>query len=310
MIMKLSIFHTAALSAVLACAIPGWSETSPVPADDLFLQQQYLEALVREFQEIDTRVDDRLGRIVDALSAMEDTRNSKGEVLRTKHQVLDQLGQAVAYYRERMDVLTDDFRYFSDDPNARSDIKAQYDYFAEKGEQRINDIYEITRSLSRHQGFDAVMDDSFYDTTGQKPSQGGAKRDEGRNQALLTSYADDMAGDVGDAMKNDVETMNRQLAALRKSMDEESDPALKADMEDEAGRLEATIAHRMEQLRTTGKPEDTLTRPMGNKETQDMIEVLRSNAAKIREDFARMEKLRVDISQTQGRIWKLLEAGE
>lgn len=265
--------------------------------------QAALDNRLADFKALDEQIETRIAGVVEALSRMEDSRTSGRQVIEMKRNALKALGEAIGYYHERINRLSNDLKQIQL-PEARERIAQQLGYFYRRMEQRIADVVAITASLSRHTGgADYLEQNREARAAGAVTAQGGAERDRARNAELLQSRAQEIIDTVVEKLKQDAATLKLRADDLSARMAATEDDQLLAIVNRHVADLTESVDTRIAQVREAQTPNAEAGRELLNREALDAREDLQNFGAILRKEFEELDALRLEINRRLMQSW-------
>ena len=243
---------------VVACTVlllspAAWAQSVAEPAARLAVQEQKVNALLRQFLSANEAIEARIDEVVETLTALRDSPESGTKVADTKIEAVQSLKASVEKYRTKRLGVEEQLRRTASswDPETLKSVQAFLD---EKIEARVNRIMELVGSVEgaaaaggtkgtvlREDGWGNLRE--VEDTSskeykqGQKIEKRAEQVQEETREALETHMAD---------MENRIRTLKTQSAST-------ADPARKAELERQAAGYEERLAAARDTLSAIGE---------------------------------------------------------
>lgn len=262
------------------------------------------DAITQEIVDLDAEIEQHIKRIVDLLSSVEDSEDSRIKVIQTQELALDSLKKTVEFYarerQQRQAALSQPYAL----PIAEDDLEQDVKALQAKIDTRVEQIVQLTHSLVQNPDFKKTA--SHYDGAGnyRKHSESGPAHD--RATAHRASIEADKLKDAFEAaianLKRDNAEMKKQLAVTGNQEERERLQAI-VDFND------TLLVKRQSQLDGLLSPPPARTRPVGSKDAIALKEDFRDEADGIRRQHqelvrlsARRDRIRIELKTTMERL--------
>jgi hypothetical protein len=232
-------------------------------------REQRANLLRDEIKTLDSRMEQRIDGLVEALRLIGDSKDSRTKVARMKEQTIQGLKNSITYYQNKRATLQEELRRPTlrlTDEQKRRGIAI----FDERMEKRVGQILELQKSLPTEKDYDR------YKATGSNwwGTDYAMNEDYKQNQRV-TSVTNTQRKDIETGLRKSIDRLEQQNRTLRAN----GGPA------DEIARNDALIAERRKQLTVALAPVETPTRQIGGKEAADLDKALSTAVADLRRDF-------------------------
>ncbi len=249
-------------------AAPTPTSTAPWEAA-LIAREQRADLLRDELKALDSRIEGRVDIIVNALSAIGDSKDSRTKVARMKEQTIEALRKNMTYYHSKRAALQEELRrpmLGLTDEQKRKGIAI----FDERMEKRVAQILAVRKSLPVHKDYER------YKVTGSDWTGATyAVNEDHRQNQRVTSHTTAQRKKVEDGLRASIARIEQQNRTLKA----QNAPA------EEIAKNNALLAERRSQLATAMTPGGTATRDVGQKEAADLDKALQTAIADLRKDF-------------------------
>ena len=261
-------------SVTLATAAPAAPAAAPaytIPQMEASIaaREKRTELLREEIKATDARIEARVDAIVNALTLVGDSKDSKTKVARMKSQTIEALKKNIGYYQTKRATLVEELRKPTLNLTAEQKQRG-IDVFDARCEKRVAQILLIQKSLPTEKDYDRykATGDGWY----------------GTNYALNEDYVQNNKLSAVTNKQRDSIT-----AGLRKSIErlEQQNRTLKSKgaPAEEIAKNDALIAERRKQLTVAIAPVETPTRQIGGKESADLDKALQTAIGDLRGEF-------------------------
>jgi hypothetical protein len=259
----------------------------------LAAREQRADLLRDELKALDSRIEGRVDRIVDALRSIGDSKDSRTKVARMKEQTIEALKKNIGYYQTKRAALQEELRRPSlrlTDDQKRKGIGV----FDARIEKRVAQILEVQKSLPAHKDYER------YKVTGNDwtgPTY--AVNEDFRQNQRVTSHTNSQRKEIEEGLRRSIARLEQQNRALKT---QNAPP-------EEIAKNDALLVERRKQLASSLTPGSAATRSIGQKEAIDLDKALQTAVAELRNDFttlfARYSALLQELSavnQTRGAL--------
>ena len=249
-LMKLAVLSF--LVAIVPAALR--SQTPDSGADKQQLIQQ-VEVLRREVQraeakvasatdgvlKLDADIESRIGDLVALLASLRDSTDSKTRVTGMKKDIMESLAKSIAFYRQRRATRIDALRTgSSSEPTKEADEALRF--LDDKVELRIEQILEITASLTQHEEWGHY---SKYQPRSGAPTKEYQRHTKNRDQSERTKKQ------VAEGLTKDRQRLERENLSLKQSLAYAKTDEAKARIEAQIKANEEAQAKRRTQAQAT-----------------------------------------------------------
>ena len=264
------ILAIAAAMHTLPAASAATTLSSPQLESIVKAREQRVELLRSELKALDSRIEDRIDSIVDALKSITDSKDSRTIVTRLKEKTADGLTKNIEYFRQKRATLVEELRRPT--MNLTPEQKRRgIEVFDEHIEKRVSQIVALQKSFPTHKDYDRyeVTGSNWYGTTYK------ASDDFEQNQRL-TARTNQQRTKLTDGLEKSIARLESQNRALRAA------GAPSAEIE----KNDALIAERRKQLQSVLLPTSTPpSRTLGQKEALALDQSIQKAANELRGEF-------------------------
>ncbi len=262
------------LTLAITAAITGTSlhaAPAPAPAAQVALNaREYRANLLRdELRTLNDRIEGRIDVIVEALSAIGDSKDSRAKVARMKEQTIDALKKNIGFYQTKRAAMQEEMRRPALQLTAEQKREA-IGAFDARIEKRIAQILAVQKSLPAHKDYER------YKVVGSDWNGAvyAANEDHRQNQRV-TSHTNSQRKELEADLRRSIARLEQQSRALK----------TQNAAAEEIAKNDALIAERRRQLAEVLSPTDKATRAVGQKEALDLDKALQTAIAELRKDF-------------------------
>jgi hypothetical protein len=270
--------------SALAAALPLQAQTPGPSAEQLkswiATRQQRMDLLREEFKQTDARIESRLDVVIDTLTSIGDSKDSRTKVARMKEDTMKRLLKVIEAYDQKRTVIRQELRNpesrLTDDEKRK--IIAAFDVRIEK---RTKQILALNKSMPAHQDYER------YKATGG----GWHGTDYERNQDFeqnrrMTSHTNAQRDALVKQLDSSLARLDRLGRALRSQLAATTnEPSLQKERAAEIAKNDALIAERRQQKLELLQPSDRAPRGVALKEATDLDQALKKAIDELRRDF-------------------------
>ncbi len=263
------------------------------------------ETLKQDLRALDGRVEKQIESIVNTLSGLKDSNDSKTRVSKIKGDVIQALVRTIGIYRQkRMDVYE---RLRTDPKMPKEQLEQELKVFDDRIGKRIEQVMEISKSFPGHQ------DVQKYESDGTSYWNGWYAENTRVSDDWKQNRRDSNSGEV--QRRELVQGINKALErnqsrrasiadtlANRKLSDRE-----RAVQQEELGRIDATIDNLRMKRRDLALPGAGGSREIGLDEAHDAEQMLDDARADLSRDFWDIMRKFGDLDLEGTRIYGLKE---
>lgn len=282
--MHSSLRAFAAMTLATLASAPSLLAQTPAPTADqlkswLVVRQQRVDLLRDEIKQSDARIESRLDTILQTLTTVSDSKDSRTKVARMKEETGRKLAKTIAYYDQKRAALKQELR------NPRLHLTGEEKnkliaVFDARIEKRTRQILALNKSMPTHEEHER------YKTTG-----GGwwgttyERNEEFEQNRRMTSKSNTQRDAIVKQLDASVARLDRQRRTLQSQLAMASDPAQRKTLTGELAKTDAMIAERRRQKAETVTPSGTPAHTVALKEAMDMDKTLQAAIEDLRRDF-------------------------
>lgn len=245
------------------------------------VRQQRVDLLRDEIKQADASIESRVDMIIDTLTSIGDSKDSRTKVARMKEDTMKQLGKTIQDYDRRRAVFRQELR----NPQtqlSRADKEKVVAAFDARIEKRTKQILALKQSMPAHKDYER------YKATGG----GWDGNDYQRNQDFeqnrrMTAHSNTQRDALVKQLDASIARLDRLGRDLRMQLAATTDPAARKDRTAEIAKNDALIAERRQQklelLKTSGKAQ----RQVALKEAMDLDQAMKKSVEELRRDVTR-----------------------
>ena len=251
--------------------------------EQLARRKARFEAVRQDLRTLDARVEEQIAQIVKTLSSIVDSQDSRTRVTNIKEDVVKSLMRTMGVYRQKRMEVYERLRKNPDVSKEQSELELKV--FDQRIGKRIEQVMTLSRSLPGH------VDVEKYESTGDSYWNGWA----GENTRISEEWKQNRRNaNKGEVARREVlqnidkamETSKSRRAAIADTLaNRKPDEGEAAVLQEELGRLDATIDLLRTQRRELALPSGEATRAVGLDEAHDAEEMLDETRADLATDF-------------------------
>lgn len=263
--------------------------THPAPAPDRAVLKARIEAgekraalLLDEVRSADSRIEESLDSLLEALRSVGDSKDSRTKVARMKEQTIDALQKNTEYFEQRRAALLEEMRrptlHLSAEERGRG-----IDKLDTRIEKRVQQILALNKSLPTHKDYEQYKSagETWYGTN-------LVENEDYKQNKRLTARSNTQRGEIIKELERSLDRLDRQNRTLRSQAAAAAGEAQSKALMEEIAKNDALAKTRRAQLTDTLKPSETPTRPISSREAQDLDSALRKSIDTMRNDFGRL----------------------
>ena len=272
-----------ACCAVLTLTPPVHAQAPGPTAEQLkswiAIRQQRVDLLRDEIKQTDARLESRLDTIIETLTSITDSKDSRTKVARMKEDTMKRLLKTIEYYDQKRAVFLQELRNpqtVATEEEKRKVVAA----FDARIEKRTQQILALNKSMPAHQDYERykATGSSWYGTNYER------NQDYEQNQRM-TSHNNTQRDAIVKQLDASIERLDRLGRALRTQLAATTDPTQKKERATEIAKNDALIAERRQQKLEILQPSDKAQRSVGLKEAMDLDQTVKKTIDELRRDF-------------------------
>ena len=243
-------------------------------------REKRADILRDELRAMDDRIEANVDRILETLRMVGDSKDSRTKVARLKEQTIEGLQRNVNYYQQKRAQLQEEMRrptlHLTAEEKQRAIAK-----FDSRIEKRVRQIMELTASLPTHKDYEQykTVDGGWYGPT-------YVQNEDYKQNKRLTAHTNAQRDKLLKGLRGSISRIDRQVRTLQAQIGTAASDADRAILSGELTRYEALLKERRSQIVEVNTAYETPTRPVSNKEAQDLDASLRKAVDSLRRDFA------------------------
>jgi len=298
---------------LITVASPSWAQTEKTAnADDLQMELSYLQKLIKaekekiqdittQLLETDQQIEERVDKIVNYLTSVQDSVDSGTKVLNIKTKAMEGLGKAAQNYIRERDKLQDSLRRSRNSDVAEEQAKS-VKALNKRAEKRVAQIVQLTRTLTTDADFQQYTRD--FSTGWQRSETKGYKWNKRTQMAAKPTV-----NKVDKALEQSVDHLERQNLTLQ-AQKQGQRKVDQSKYDEQIERNEEIIQTRKEQLEEVqsgpeyGQGGKSLSKDQAGKLDKKLREV----TAQINTEFNKLMRLNSELQVESARLHNLRRA--
>lgn len=274
---------TSAFGALLLFASPLHAQSSgPTPEQLeswLAVRKQRVDLLRSEIKQTDSRIEARLDLIVDTLSSIADSKDSRTKVARMKEDTMKGLKKTIDYYDQKRATFREDLRSPQTTLNA-DDKQKIVNAFSTRIEKRAQQILKLSESMPEHREYERykATGSNWYGTTYE------VNQDYEQNRRM-TSHSGVQRRAIVKQLDDSIARLNRMGRDLRSQLAATTDPSMQKERTAEIAKNDALIAERQKQKVEVLNADTKGGRNVGSTEANDLSQTMKKTVEDVRADF-------------------------
>jgi hypothetical protein len=261
------------------------AQATASPPDKALLKAQLdarekrADLMLDELRASDDRIEATIDRVLEALRLIGDSKDSRTKVARLKEQTIDGLQKNLAYYQQKRAALQEEMRrptlHLSAEDKQRAIAK-----FDARIEKRVQQVLALSKSLPTHKDYERykAVDSGWYGTN-------YAPNEDHKQNQRLTAHTNSQREEIVKELQRSIERTDRQTRTLQTQLAAATSGPHRKMLQDEIVKNQNLTKARRAQLAEALTAQGTVTRPVSNKEAQDLDMALRRTIDSLRREF-------------------------
>ncbi len=213
-----------------------------------------LSELVADIRTLDTRTEKRIDELVDKLSSMVDSPDSKTKVNQLKAEVIGGLKRSIGVYQEKRRTIFEKLRTGKDaESPALTALKGDLDKFDERTEKRVAQILKLANSMPQSEEVEKYISEGpeYLDGWYFENKRISDEWKQNRRQGTSTKVEQD---EIRDALTKSVDSLESRIADINDKLENRRiSDAERTIQEQELVHLTALLKSRKVELSSLGK---------------------------------------------------------
>lgn len=241
--------------------------------------------LSAEIERLDTRIEREVNRIVQDLSSVGDSRDSRTEVAKLKEKATAGLKRSIDKYQRTRSQINLQLQN-SKAGQERDDLKGDLKEFDARIENRVNQIVSISQSLTTEKDFKAY-DDYLRNTRYNRTFHTDVKRRKSEEQVQnrrVTQVTDKQRLDTINALKRSISNLENQNAGLKSRLNSIQYASQSDLIQEDIDRNRQAIIAREAQIGSLQTGQQTPTVEISRRATKEKENMIRDAATSLKRD--------------------------
>jgi len=269
--------------AALAFLSPLHAQTPGPTAEQLkswiAVRQQRVDLLRDEIKQTDAHIESSLDTIIETLTSITDSKDSRTKVARMKEDTMKRLLRTIEYYDQKRAAFRQELR----NPQtvaAEEEKRKVIAVFDARIEKRTQQILALNKSMPAHRDYER------YKATGGGWYGTDYRRNEDFEQnERMTSHSNTQRDAIVKQLDASIARLDRLGRELRSQLAATTDPVQRKERTAEIEKNDALIAQRRQEKLEVLKPSDKAQRGVALKEAMDLDKALKKTIDELRRDF-------------------------
>ena len=259
--------------AASAAASP--AQSNPVVA----ARQARVDLLRDELKQEDARIEARIDTIVNTLTTITDSKDSRTKVARMKEDTGKRLAKTITYYDQKRAALKEELRsprlWLTVDEKQR--LIAIFDQRIEK---RVSQIIALNKSMPSHQDYQQ------YNTSSDWWGTNSEQNEDYNQNVRMTSHTNQQRDAIVKQLDASIARLDQQSRALKTQLAAAADPAVRKALNDQLSKTDDLIDERRKQkLDVLSSAKSPGTHKVALKQAMDMDNALQTAINDLRSDM-------------------------
>lgn len=243
------------------------------------IRQQRVDLLRDEVKQTDARIESRLDAILQTLTTISDSKDSRTKVARMKEDTGKRLMKTISYYDQKRAALKEELR----NPRlhlTKEEKQKMIAVFDARIAKRTQQVLALNKSMPGHE------DHERYKATGGGWYGTNYERNEEYEQnRRITSHSNTQRDAIVKQLDASIARLDRQSRTLKTQLSTATDSTQRKTLTEELAKTDALIAERRSQRVETLQPGGTAARTVALKEAMDLDKALQTAIEDLRRDF-------------------------
>ncbi|MCF6313981.1 MAG: hypothetical protein L3J39_16160 [Verrucomicrobiales bacterium] len=238
-----------------------------------------------EIIRLDTRIEREVAQIVTDLSQVGDSKDSRTEVAKLKEKVTTGLKRSIEKYQRARAGVNLELQN-TQAGQTRQDLKGDLNQFDQRIENRVNQIVQISQSLTTEKDFQAY-DNYLRDTRNDRSYHSDVRRlkSEARTQnKRVTRLTDQQRSDTIDALKRSITHLENQNKLLKSRLNSIQYAAQADIIQEDIDRNQQAIMSRDAQISALESYQQSPTIPISRRDAKEKENLIRDAASFLKRD--------------------------
>jgi hypothetical protein len=258
-----------------------------------------LQKLRDQMLRLDESIERRVQELLTELEGIKDSKESKTRIANLKEDVMLTLKNSLDVYRRERDkrIAALNAAYA---PVADKDLQTDVDKLKERGEQRVEQIVQLAKTLTKDEGFekyDYYNDENLLGDTVQRRKNEDWKQ----NRRESSKTAQDQ-GKILDALQKNIAELQQQGQRLETSRASAATDEERALLDEQIQANQDTLARRRNQMRELIQAEGGGGRELGRQEAFQLEQLVRDMVESLKKDFRELYRLATERDNARARL--------
>ena len=245
------------------------------------IRRMRVDLLRDEIKQADARIESRMDTIINTLTSIKDSKDSRTKVARMKEDTMKRLYKTMEYYDQKRASLKEELR------NPRLNLTAEekekmIGIFDARIEKRAQQLIALYKSMPTHKDYEK------YNATGGGWNGNGPdypiSTDYEQNR-MITTHSNTQRTALVKALETSINRLDNQNQSLRAKAAACTDPAQLKMLTTEIAKNDTMLNERKKQKLEILTPSETPSREVGLKEAMDMDKAMQTAITDLRREF-------------------------
>lgn len=257
------------------------------------IRRARVDMIKYDVQQTDARIESRMDAIIQALTTVSDSKDSRTKVARMKEETMKRLYTLIGYYNQKRSAMKEELR----NPRLNLTIEEKQNIIAAfdaRIEKRVQEIIALHDSMPAHKDYDRYRTVDYGWYTGEELNP------EYEQNRRMTTSTNNQRKQLISGLEQSISRLESQNTRLEQQRSATTDPAVQKAFDDEIAKNTALIAERKQQRLEVLKPANTPTHTVALREAMDMDKALQAAVTDLKSDlnnlFARYNNLVTETS--------------
>ena len=259
-------------------------------------------AITRDLISLDQSIESRIDEILKQLGQVTDSKDSGSRIARAKADIVERLKKSIEVYHQKRRNISgerDKNRPAVDREILQGDIVK----FDERIEKRIGQIVDLNLTLTEDENYQKYI--TTYRDRGRWTRRSTRINPNYRHNSITADRTRSERRQLATALEESIDDLDRQIRTLRERAAKHPSAELRALLEEDAERLEASRADRANQLENLEEGSPGGQQAVKRDEASDLIAMIDEQIDDIREDFHRFFGRYYELNRERATVARL-----
>jgi len=289
---KLFVYKVICMLIFLAMGVINVAQAKETLENQIQKHQEKINKMTDEIMKLDSEIDASVSKIINYISSVKDSAESRSKVITKKEETVKALTESIDFYRnERGKRLSKYKRRASN--STKKELAGEIEAIDAKIDERINQIVQITSSLTQNENFNKYSYKMRYSGNKiRKPRKVISK--EYRQNEVVASKTKRNKKVVVEKLKEEVDGLKNKNKKLEIELKKNPSEKKKEWIETQIEKNSGNVGIRAKQAENLENATSLATTPLRNEDVREMDEKLAEMTSEIQELRNKLVKLDIE----------------